>query len=100
MFALPAACRSVNPCLLRFRLRLRLRIEIRVEVRFRHLRLHASRRYLRFSDPDERIENRLAKIVVPPVVVKMAAGEAEAAAAVGPLDGPHHAFGPPLIRLN
>src|ERR1041385_1815723 len=57
---------------------LRLGIEIRVEVIGRDGRVHAVGWHLTFRNPDESVQHRLAKIIVAPVVVEMAAGETKA----------------------
>ena len=52
------------------------------------LRPHTLLRHLETRRPDNRVEDQFAEIGVPPVGEEMAAGESEAASAVGALDGP------------
>ena len=46
------------------------------------------RGHVESGGPDDRIQDELAEIGVAPVLVEVGAREAEAAAAIGPLDGP------------
>ena len=52
------------------------------------LGLDALGRHVELGRPEDRVQDQLAEIGVAPVLVGMGAGESEAAAAVGPLDGP------------
>src|SRR5687767_390638 len=69
-----------------------LGIEILIQFFLAHLGLNTIGRYFAPGDPDERVENGLAEIIIAPVVVEMAAGETKPASAVGALDRPHHRF--------
>src|SRR5205814_1655373 len=55
----------------------------------RAARLHPVLRYVDFRDPDGRVEDGFAEVVLGPVPVDVAAGAAEAAGAVGVLADPH-----------
>src|SRR5690242_2862488 len=75
-------------------------VEILLDLVGGHLRLDAVLRHVSLADPDGGVEDGPAEVVVEPVLVEVAAGEADAAAAVGPLRRPHHRFGPALRLLD
>src|SRR5258708_4293495 len=50
--------------------------------------LHARGRDFALGRPEDGVQDERAEVVVAPVLVGVAAGEAEASAAIGPLDGP------------
>ena len=52
------------------------------------LRLDALGRDVELGGPEDRVQDELAEVGVAPVLVGVGAGESEAAAAVGPFDGP------------
>ncbi len=78
-------------------LRLRIfRIEIRREFPGRHLAEHSPGRNLRLGRPEDGVENDFALVVIAPVFVEMAAGEAEAAPAVRSIKGPGNGLRQPI----
>ena len=52
------------------------------------------------SRPEQRVQNYLAIVVVTPVVMEMATGEAKSATTIGSFDRPHHGFGSPLVGFD
>ena len=77
-----------------------LRVQVRFHVFVGDRGLDAGLRYIDLADPQQGIQDGLAVIVVLPVGVEVAAGEADAATAVRALDRPHHVFGPTLGLLD
>ena len=65
-----------------------LRVEILLQVFFGDCAFHAIRRHFGVRRPQQRIQDDLAEVFVAPVLVKMRAGETEAAPAVRPFDRP------------
>ncbi len=70
------------------RLGLALGIEIRLEVFRGDLGFHAIGGHFEFRGPDDGVEHQLALVVIAPAGMEMAAGEPEAAAAIGAHAGP------------
>jgi hypothetical protein len=53
-----------------------------------------------FGNPEHGVEDDFAEVVIGPIFMEVTAGEADAAAAVLALDGPHHGFGFAFAFLN
>src|SRR5438876_583232 len=86
-----------NPCSIpAARLTLPLGVEVLLDLVLGHLGIGAVPGHVGLADPHGGVEDDLAEVVVEPVLEEVAAGEADAAAAVGPLHRPHHRLGPPL----
>src|SRR5207245_7560736 len=75
---------------LAFPFSLALGVEVLFEVLGGYFALNALGRDFDVGGPENGVEHQLAEIVVAPVLVEMAAGETEAAAAIGALAGPRH----------
>src|SRR5262245_22441233 len=69
-----------------------LGIEILLEIFARNVAVETTLGNLELGCPEHGVENQLAKVGIAPVLVRMGAGEPEAAAAVGPLDTPGQHF--------
>src|SRR5271157_4136269 len=69
-----------------------LRIQILFQLLGSHLTLDAGRGYVQSGRPEDGVQDELAEIGIAPVLVEVAAGEAEPAAAVGTLHDPGQHF--------
>src|SRR5262245_27999905 len=67
-------------------------VEIGGQIFSSDLVVDAFRRNVDFGDPQQGVQHDLSLVRISPVRVRVAAGEAEASAAVGTLVGPHHRF--------
>src|SRR5436309_10104820 len=65
-----------------------LAVEVLIKIGGIHLHLRPLLRHLDMRRPQNRVRHQPAKIFVAPVLVRMPAGETEAAAAAGALEGP------------
>src|SRR5436309_2128234 len=68
------------------------RIEVLLQVLVGHGAFNAIRRHFDAGRPKQRVQNDLAEVLAAPVLVEVRAGEAEAAPAIGTLDGPRQNF--------
>src|SRR5271157_1748287 len=69
-----------------------LRIQTLLQLLGSHLTLEAGRGYVQAGRPEDGVQDELAEIGVAPVLVEVAAGEAEPAAAIGTLYDPGQHF--------
>src|SRR4051812_13120171 len=65
-----------------------LGVQVLLELRWSDLALHARGGHVHPGRPEDGVQDELAEVRVAPVLVIVSAGEAEAAPAVGSLDGP------------
>ena len=76
------------------------RVEVRIEFVRRHCAWDTFGWHLDLSAPKDRVQHNFSEVVVTPVLVKVAAGETEAAPAVRTLDRPHDVLGLTGVSLD